>query len=127
MFVFTLFCDCIHITLYTEIAVHDTRVVCEGGWGDWNETNDEKKEEKKSKFSGHWIWITGHLSYKFRGCHIEAGEKKKTCRAFSLASRNLYRLCSFFPHRRCTYYTTMVKNFGAFRILYTYFRFSTPR
>jgi len=71
------------------MAVHDIHI--ERG------VNEIKRTKKKSKFSGHWIWITGHLSYKFRGCHIEAGEKNKTCRAFSVASRNLCCLLLFPP------------------------------
>lgn len=91
MFVFTLFRDCVYyIILYYTIQWQYMIFTLRGGWMEWN-------GQKKSKFSGHWIWITGYLSYKFRGCHIEAGEKNKTCRAFSVASCNLCCLLLFPP------------------------------
>jgi len=93
MFVFTLFLDYVYyIILYYTIVYNGSTWYSHWERGEWNKTN-----KKKSKFSGHWIWITGHLSYKFRGCHIEAGEKNKTCRAFSVASRNLCCLLLFPP------------------------------
>lgn len=76
-----------YMHIYNNVGGRYTYKIREG------QNSDGRRGEKgkESKFSRHWIWITGHLScISFGVVTYRATEEKKTW-VFSLAPRNLGR------------------------------------